>query len=312
MLETRFQEKEDSQLKKIVRVIDGGGSGFRRADVVGNEVHNLKRIGPVQNIDQLLDFVCGDLLRGNSGIAYAMAGEIRDSNIVVKSPQIHLLDGVELGALTKARINKSVFVCSDMDGAVMGMAQLMPNLKYFAGITWSSGIGIRIFRNGEVLANGEGGHIPFDHSPFAPLCACGLRGCAESVIGGESIKRRVIFETRALGISIPQKMNPCTFLDISVRNGEKWALEIYNVIAKGMGCYLATIQMLFHLPAVVWKGTVAKHLLAPLGLKIREEMRQKLTNPYWEKEMEFFFSPRPEEDSLIGVAVLFWKKFLRS
>jgi glucokinase len=185
------------------------------------------------------------------------------------------------------------------------MARLIPELPpYFMGITWSSGIGLRIFKEGYILADSEGGHTPLDPSPYAPLCGCGVRGCAESILSGRAIIHRVKAETEALGIPVPEGLHPCKFLDQCFDNGEQWAIDIYDLITSGMGAFLANIQMIFHLPAIVWKGTFAECAFKRRGIErsIREKMRRKLINPTWEEEMKFFFSPKPKHDALIGAA----------
>lgn len=289
----------------LIRVVDGGGSGFRRGDVRGIEVANFKRIGPVKSVDKLLDFSCGGLLPETKAIVFAMAGEIRDENLVVHSPQIHLLDGVLLGQLTRSKTNVPCFVINDMDGAVMGMSILMPQLRYFMGITWSSGIGVRVFKEGEIICAGEGGHIPLDPSSFAPICACGLRGCAESILGGESVKRRVIAETKTLGIKIPDGIHPCRFLDECFDFKHGWAQKIYGLITEGMATFLAIYHTMLKAPVVVWKGKFATNALVRVGKEILLKRSQKTINPSW--DLLFCFSPRPEEDSLIGAAAIFQK-----
>jgi len=295
-------------MENCIRTVDGGGNGFRRADVIGTEVRNLTKIGPVSTVDELLDFACGDLLPKTRGIAYAMAGAIKDHNTVVKSPHIHLLDRKPLGTLTEDRSEKPTIVYHDIEAFVIRMASLMPQLTYFMGITWSSGIGLRIFRNKEILTEAEGGHVPLDPSPYALLCGCGTRGCAESILGGEAVKHRVITETSALQIDIPVDLHPCAFLDSSFDREDRWAVDIYDVISTGMASFLVNIQSILRLPAIVWKGTFASNVLPRIEKDIREKMRRKLINPSWEEEMKFFFSPEPETDSLIGAAVAFVKQ----
>lgn len=295
---------KETKKEVCIRVIDGGGAGFRRADVVGTEVSNLVKIGPVETIDELINFARGDST-GTKGIAYAMAGEIKDHNIVIKSPNIHLLDGIPLGFLTTTKLGKPAIVCNDMEAAVMGMAALLPDLTYFMGITWSSGIGLRFFKDGKIIAQSEGGHIPLDPSPYAPRCGCGIRGCAESILGGKALERRVKAETEALKINIPSDINPCTALDRAYQREEEWATSIYDLISTGMAQFLAGKINLLRLPAIVWKGTFAKCALPLIEQDIRSKMRSKLFNPKWADEVKFLSSPKPEEDGLIGAAQIF-------
>lgn len=293
-------------MTQCIRVVDGGGEGFRRAEIYGSgQLVELTKIGPVETIDELLNFVCRDLPLHTIGISYAMAGEIEDHNKMIESPNIHLLDGIPLGDLTREKSGKTAVVCNDMEGAVMGMAALLPELSYFMGITWSAGIGLRFFKDGKILVDSEGGHVPLDPSPYAPRCGCGVRGCAESILGGKALRRRVINETEALGIAIPNDIDPCKALDQAYDRREEWAMSIYDLISTGMATFLANKQTLLRLPVIVWKGTFAKNAIPRIEQDIRMKMRKKLINPNWAGEVKFLFSPRPEEDGLIGAAKVF-------
>ncbi|MCX6722337.1 MAG: ROK family protein [Candidatus Staskawiczbacteria bacterium] len=291
---------------RYIRVIDGGGNGFRRADVFGTKVRNLVKTkkGEITCVEQLTSFVDGGTLADIAGISYAVAGDIKDG-VVIKSPQLPWLNGVDLKAATKDCLCKQTAVVNDMDGAVAGMGALLNWPSYFMGITWSSGIGARVCRNGQIIAQCEAGHTQLDHSPFAPLCGCGLRGCVEAIIGGEAMTRRILQETEIKGIKIPEGIHPLAFLDDKFQIGDHWAQEVYDVVALGMGTYLATIQNLFRLPLVVWKGTFAINRLKIMEKIIRHYMRSILMNKAWEPEMVFVFSPQPETDALIGAAAIF-------
>lgn len=301
------RQERHKDMNKCVRVIDGGGNGFRRADVFGTEVRNLVKTGKgeISSVEKLVEFSTAEMLRGD-GVAFAMAGDI-DHGLVRKSPQLPWLNGVNLMERTEEVIKKMTLVVNDMDGAVAGMGALLDWPNYFMGITWSSGIGARVCRNGQILASCEAGHTPLDLSPFAPLCGCGGRGCAEAILGGEAMTRRMETEMKIRGIKIPEGIHPLAFLDSNFQLHTSWAEELYGMVAKGMGAYLANIQTLFRLPTVVWKGTFATKALKLLVRDIKHHMRERLINPSWADEMDFVLCPRPEEDALIGAAALFEK-----
>ncbi len=291
-----------------VRAVDGGGDGFRRADIWGTgEVVNLKTRPPVSSVGELLDFTCEELPAETVGIAFALAGVIENHNRVVKSPNIHLLDNEPLGELTLIRKRLPTTVCNDMEAAVTGMSSLAPAYKRFMGITWSSGIGLRFWDNGEILADSEGGHIPLDLSPFAPLCGCGRRGCAEAIIGGMAIKRRVIAEAEALKIEIPADIDPCKFLDACFDEQQEWAMKIYGLVTEGMGAFLATIYSLLRIETVIWKGTFGICALHRIEQSIRHAMARRLITPESATSQAWLFSPQPKVDGLLGAAAILRK-----
>lgn len=295
-----------------IRAIDGGGEGFRRADIYGTEIKNFKKIaGPVTQLAELLKFAGEDLAADIHGIAYSMAGVIGNHDVVVMSPNAHFLDGVLLARETEIATGIKTALFNDMEAAVTGMAALLtkPKSEYFMGITWSSGIGLRICKNGNILSTAEGGHMTIDPSPFAPLCGCGKRGHAEAIFGGHALRRRVIDETQTHGISLPHGIDPCAHLDECYKNGERWAVTLYQMVALGMGIFLANIQTVLRLPLIVWKGTVAINALPLLENHIRTNMQRFLIDPVWAEKLAlaFEFSPDLYHDSLIGAASCYEK-----
>ncbi len=294
-----------------VSVVEGGGKGFRQAKVRGKNIGSvIIPVKPIETVEQLLGFIKDGLSDQESAIAVATAGVIENHSRVVVSPNIHFLDGVDLGNLVSQATGKPVYVANDMESSVVGMAELFPEPKYFICMTWSSGIGMRIYKDGRILSDAEGGHVCIDHSPFAPLCGCGLRGCIEAIAGGKSVERRIVSELEARGISLPEPPLSTAF-DAAYLRQEPWATDIYRLITVGMGRYLASLQTVLHLPAIIWKGTFALKALRLFGIEkaIRYEMRKHLINFAWESDLKFYFVPEPPElipdgDSFIGAAKL--------
>ena len=122
-------------MKRTVRVIDVGGNGCRRADVVGNEVIDLIKtgMGEITSVEQLVPFACAHMPKNSLGVTYAVAGNI-SNGLITRSPQMPWLDNVNLALLTAREGVKDALIVNDMDGAVAGMAAMLPNEKYFMGI----------------------------------------------------------------------------------------------------------------------------------------------------------------------------------
>jgi predicted NBD/HSP70 family sugar kinase len=302
-------------MKECIRVIDIGGNGLRRADIYGTKVRNLEQRVPIalrntkKAIESLLEFSLTDLPSATEGVAYSVAGVIKNNSLIQESPNVHFLDMVDLADLTKSKVGIESAIFNDMEAAVTGIAALLPKEHYFMGITWSSGIGLRIWKNGNILSGAEGGHMVLDPSPFAPLCGCGKRGHVEAIIGGDAIKRRIIAEIQTLDINLPKDKHPCQFLNEAYVKGKQkekeWAENFFGVIGRCMGIFLANIQTLLYLPLIVWKGTFAIKTLSNLEPYIRETMRNCLIDPdlAQESNLRFEFTPGPNnKDSLIGAA----------
>lgn len=242
------------------RAIDGGGNGWRYKDFRINTKGNFipvidsthgpdKSCGPLDSLNELWEFIGQDSLRVGA-ILYAIAGVIENHDLMVSSPNIHLLDGIELATETQNRFHVDSAVFNDMEAAVAGMYALLPKPKptCFLGITWSSGIGVRVCKDGKILGGSEAGHMTLDFSASAPFCGCGKRGCAEAIIGGEAIKYQVLRLANAYHSIIPASQHPLAFADEYYSAGgslwtpeHSWTQNLYQQIAHTMGLFLANI-----------------------------------------------------------------------
>ncbi len=296
--------------KPWTRAVDVGGNGIRRADVSKTRVENIKTI-PVQDLKgksqlETLSALTNFAREGASeaeGIAFSLPGVIEENDFVAASPNAHFLEGVRLGQRTKNETEKKSAVFNDMETAITGIALLLKK-PYFMAMTISSGIGERVWKDGQIICPAEGGHMILDPSPFAPLCGDGKRGHAEAIISGDAIARRVIAETQIRGITLPQQ-HPCAFLDQAYDKGELWAVEIYNIFAYGMGIFLANIQSLFCLPLIVFKGKFAEKGFWRVSHLVRKTMIENMINPSWAQENRLKFFPTPAQnnaDAFIGAA----------
>jgi predicted NBD/HSP70 family sugar kinase len=332
-----------------IRVIDIGGDGFRRVDIDSSIVEKLKakdveqirtvisekikdadiikvKKEAIPDRDSLMQFVTDGLEGGKiKGVAYSVAGVIEDHRLMINSPNAHFLDGVNLKDETEKIINIESFVFNDMEAAVTGMATLLGNPPYFMGITWSTGIGLRIWSDGKILSVAEGGHMVIEPSPFAPLCGCGKRGHAEAIIGGASMERRIIAEANALGL--PDELNITfgknkgqirapvflnkAYLGEYSDQAKIWARDFYGRVVRCMGIFLANIQSLLNLPLIAWKGTVAREVLwgeLQLASDVRAVMKEYLIDPAWADEDKLRLVETPgtgDRDAFIGAAEAF-------
>jgi len=322
------------KMADYIRIIDIGGDGFRRVDIESKALEGkikdsdiIKRDKEsISDLDSLMQFVCDGVENGKvKGIAYSVAGVVDNHRLIKNSPNAHFLDNVDLKKKTEDNLEKTrlrSFVFNDMEAAVTGMATLLGKPPYFMGITWSTGIGLKIWKDGKILSDAEGGHMVLDPSPFAPICGCGKRGHVEAFVGGAAIKRRVLTDIEALDLTKnldikwgknkeQGECHPGDFLwnaylgrypDEEKEVEEKrieWARNFYNTIFEGMGIFLANIQTLLNLPLIVWKGTVAQKVLClnpkteeerikatklQAEQKVREIMKARLIDPVWADE----------------------------
>lgn len=302
-----------------VRVIDIGGAGVRYADVCDSDEFTVHE-GSATNVQELLAYISKDLPDDCLGISYVTAGLIEDHRRVVRAPNVPWLDGVNLAEVTTHFLGKPARVFNDMDGACLGMRRLIPHVmnRRFIGITISSGVGARIVQSDGTLAfdRGEIGHFCIDHSRYAPTCACGARGCVESIIGGRSLERRVLAEMSAHNLPLPAGMHPMKFLDHQYHSNADWARGIYQDFAEGVARFLATMIVITDCTEFVFKGTVALAMLPRIGnldLLIQDKLR---IDPAWCAKLFIRYSPplwgQKNTDSFLGGYELFQQMMKRN
>lgn len=134
------------------------------------------------------------------GIAYSIAGHVK-RNFIVKSPNLHTLDGFDLVAFTKHYFpHAKVVVVNDANCFAYGEAKIRKVKDVFLGIVWGTGVGAGIIINQKIIKGYEGiagelGHLKLNHS-FK--CSCGKKGCLEAAIGGKSLELRLQQEVKTL------------------------------------------------------------------------------------------------------------------
>lgn len=155
-----------------------------------------------QRLEDLLDFIVSYFQQaqqefGAVAIAAAVPGPIMGNGIVRALPTMWGVGGndlcpLDLPALLAARLPQvPVKIMNDVTAAGY---RFTATEKDFALFTLGSGVGLKVFINGQpqVGASGYGGeltHMVFDPSPNAPLCDCGGRGHLGALASGRAWQR---------------------------------------------------------------------------------------------------------------------------
>ena len=230
--------------------------------------HVLDRIG--QAARDALEAAAAEGLRP-AGVTVAVAGLVEEaSGTVVLAPNMGWVD-LPVAAELEARLGLPVVVENEANlaalaehwtGAAVGIDDFV---CVFGEVGVGGGIvlGGRLFR-GTHGFGGEFGHIPVD--PEGRVCACGSRGCVETLAGQESI-------ARAAGIS-PVSDRPRSLTDELVRRAEDGAPGVLRALddaGRWLGIALASAFNLLDLRAVVLGGC-----FGPLAPWLAEGVRTTL------------------------------------
>jgi glucokinase len=134
-------------------------------------------------------------------------------------------------------------------------------------ITLGTGVGGAIALGGRILVGtldsvGEMGHVPVD--PRGELCACGGRGCLETVASGSAVVGRVartvaMAQSPVLRELTEHGTQPLTARIVAeaARAGDPWAKDAFDRAGDALGQAAATIGLLLQLEVVVIGGGLA-------------------------------------------------------
>lgn len=177
----------------------------------------------------------------------------------------------------------------------------------FVGVFGEVGVGAGIFVAGELFRGahgfgGELGHVTVD--PAGEPCACGSRGCLETVVGQEAIAKRA-------GIKAMDGGRTRGITDEIVRSaiaGDEPTLSALQEAGETLGTALGSTINLFDLDAVVLGGCfgpLAPWLVDEVGSALQEHLLSAELSP-----CEVLTSPFGEDAALRGAAALTLRQVL--
>jgi len=104
-------------------------------------------------------------------------------------------EGAPIAAAIEAQLRVPVVLENDADAAALGewrWGSGRGQARTFLYVTISTGIGVGFIIDGHIYRGVDGAHPEIGHhviDPTGPLCACGARGCWESLASGTAMAR---------------------------------------------------------------------------------------------------------------------------
>ncbi|MFH9725770.1 ROK family protein [Streptomyces sp. NPDC017254] len=245
---------------------DGRLTHVRRMPVDGMAAHPGESVAALQHrvIEQIVR-EAGRARDGRPGagpaLGIAFAGPVGRDGTVLGAPTVWGEGGepLPLQALLSSRLDVPVVVVNDLTAAAWryGTEESAP----FCLLTVSSGIGNKVFRDGDVLLDAEGhggelGHWTYDRSPDAPLCDCGGRGHLGAIASGRgvlaAVRRAAVADPPAYADSAPARAgaaDPASLTNpeiaAAVRNGDPFVTSVLRStlvpLAAAVGAVFAAI-----------------------------------------------------------------------
>ncbi len=293
-------------MKPTILAVEIGGSGARITRTCGSEQESKT----FQEIASPQDLVDNIILAGGEqtdAIVVSVSGFVRDG-VIELSTNTHFPASLPLREMVARATGKPTQVLNDLYIAGIGAGVAIRQLEgtRYNCINLGSGVGQCACHHGKVIGSCEFGHARYADRLVGKQCSCKKRGCFESVLGGNSLKRETISTTTSLGIEIPDRMSPCAFLDRSYVSGAEWAIEIYKQFSHALGIYIGSFQLAIPAPVYVLRGSVAQISLRLDGI-MDDAMRvveDELRDPTWIPEIMIIPPPGPGQvkdyDAVLG------------
>ena len=255
--------------------IDLGGSWVR----VGifdpsreNDPLHVEKYASPGSWDRLVGLIAPHVTADVLGVGVAVAGPIEHHSRVVKGPNLHWLDGRDVGNELCKAVGKRVVVSNDMEAATEGeMARgVLQEYSWAIFDTISTGWGGNLVLAGKRV-DGEPGHtnIRFD-SPYR--CGCGNYGCNEAHYSGSHMEQRIHEH-------VPRDAEPWQRFQEAIQAEAAWALALLEDWGEGVGrAWANVLNRIRPIQAIVYMGTTAETLIAiPLVARRLRETIQRIS-----------------------------------
>jgi predicted NBD/HSP70 family sugar kinase len=218
-----------------------------------------------------------------AGIGAAVPGLVQTSTgMLVRAPNLGWSE-VRLADELERRLGVPSRIWVDNEANLAAVAEhwlgVARGLESFLLVFGEIGVGGGIFVGGELFRgahgySGELGHVTVD--PGGDRCACGSRGCLETIVGQEAIARRAGLDLSGLGRSRPLTDE----LVKHARAGDPATLAALDHAGATLGVALASSINLLDLECVVLGGAYGP--LAPwLGDAVTRSLRERVLSGRW-------------------------------
>jgi glucokinase len=288
---TEIRRVGDCSGSSSILVFDIGGTTIRaghydpardaiveRLDVPADETR--QRGPPPRALASCLSDLATRLDRGlkPDAVAVAFPGPVTKEGFVLAAPT--LWPSTPIRPFSLAQQIRAVWPDSEVavlnDITAAGYAYASPSQPTFCVVTVSSGVGHKVFWNGEPLLGpaargGEIGHVVIDPSPNAAVCDCGGRGHLGAVASGRGMlaaaKSQAIADSKAFATSMPgqQCRGDVESLTSEVlaqgfREGDEWSAAVIRSGAEPLGWMVAFAHAMLGLESFIVIGGFARAL----------------------------------------------------
>lgn len=295
---------------------DIGGTNIRAAlvNIDGDVELKIKEPtgnNPCETLFRLFDSIYNNFSDSICGIGLAVAGLVdRQAGIVVRSPNIQKLTGLNLVEETKKRFNVHVIIENDANAAAYGekCSGSGRNFRDFVTLTLGTGIGGGIVINSRLLpVAAEIGHMSINAEGHQ--CSCGNLGCLESYASAHAIISSAVSEIEKGKETILRGLYSGNFYKITTEDIYKTALEgdtlsrtVLREAGKYLGMGIANIINILSPEAIILTGGLIGAWNIYIDSAIKEASKRALKELY--SRVNIIPSMLGDDAGIIGAARL--------
>ncbi len=232
-------------MKKVIGV-DLGGTNMRAARVNGSEIiehaaHAVPKTNVAEEVTSaLIKTIAKVMDSGVEGIGIGVPGLVKsDEGIVFDIQNIPSWKNIRLKEILENEFQVPVYINNDANCFAVGERVFGKGKKYsdFVGLITGTGLGAGIIKNGKLLPDQNCGAGEFGMIPY-------LNGVYEDFCSGQFFEN----EYNTEGGNMAEE----------AQNGNKNAIEAFNVYGKHLGMAIKTILFTVDPKAIVLGGSVSK------------------------------------------------------
>lgn len=243
------------------------------------------------------------------GIGVGMPGLLEDG-VVLFSPDFHW-EQVDLIGRLRARFDLPIQIHNVTRAMAMGerwFGHGRGDVNSFICVNLGYGIGAALYLDGQIFNGGSGtsgelGHMTVDGE--GPICACGRKGCLESLAAGNAIAKRAkreMAEGRRSSITPACHAAELEAKDVflAAANQDPLAMEIIHDTAEYIGTALANVITLLDPEVIILEGGLSR-----AGEPFIDEIRQvvkRFQMKYAGRNTRIVVSELGENAAAIGAA----------
>lgn len=304
-------------LKKYAIGIDLGGTNLRVA-LVSREGEIIRKIKKPTS-EEILDSIfkaAGSLFSDEiAGLGLGVAGLIdRKSGRVLISPNLHIVEKIDLVNEIRERFGIPVFIENDANAAAFGEMWVGAGKGFsnFILFTLGTGIGGGIIYNRKLLnVAAEIGHMSIDAD--GEKCPCGNSGCLESYASVRAILSKAVSVLEKGRESLLRESCGGNFYKLTTEdiynaalNGDSFARELLRNAGRYLGIGIANIINLMSPEAIILAGGLIGAWNIYIQEAIKEASRRALKQLF--DRVKIVPSSLMDDAGIIGSAGLVFEK----